>query len=122
MDHFPGSYKPLPPQVPVPTQRMTTGIERVFRQTPDPGIYQEVFLHFIHFLDSEGNTTRSKLDKQIVGKLWRVIREGETFGTQYGSVDYEFPDGVTRRLVGLGTTFEDLTYGSPHHDPSKGML
>lgn len=90
---------------------MTTGIERVFRPTQDAGVYREVFLHFIHFLDAEGVITRSKLEKQMPGKLYRVIQPGEEYRSLHGEVEYEFPDGVTRRMVALAVDYNDLRYG-----------
>lgn len=81
--------------------RMTTGIERAFRRTPD-GYYREVFLHFIHFTDPKGYKS-SKLDKMIPGKLWKVARPDER--SMYGECEYVFPDsedGKPTRLVCLG--------------------
>ena len=90
---------------------MTTGVERVFRPTPDAGVYQEVLLHFIHFLDGEGNKVSSKLQQQIPGQLYRVVQEGENYRSQYGEVEYTFPTGETKRMVALGMNYEDMRYG-----------
>lgn len=90
---------------------MTTGIERVFRATREEGVYQEVLLHFIHFLDSEGNKTRSKLNQSIQGDMYRIIKDGESFRSLHGEVEYEFPDGVKRRMVALSMTHDDTRYG-----------
>lgn len=99
-------------------KRMTTGIERVFAPTREPGVYQEIYQHFIHFLDSDGNKVRSKLEKQIPGQIYRVINEGENFRSLHGEVEYEFPDGVTRRLVALAMNHDDMRYGLRPNKPS----
>ena len=96
------------------TTRMTTGVERVFRPTPDSNIFQEVLLIFLHYMDSEGNKVRSVLQKQdVTGKLYRVIGPGEEhLRSMNGEVEYEFPhDGVVRRMVALGMTYQDMFYG-----------
>lgn len=92
-------------------KRMTTGIERVFRATHEPGVYQEIMLHFIHFLDENGAKVRSKLEKQLPGALYRVINPGENFRSLHGEVEYTFPDGVARRLVALPMNHDDMRYG-----------
>lgn len=92
-------------------QRMTTGVERVFRQTPDAGVYQEIMLHFIHFLDEDGNKTRSKLQQQIPGALFRVIQQGENYRSIHGEIEYKFPNGETKRMVALSMTYADTRYG-----------
>ena len=82
------------------TKRMTTGLERVFR--PVPGhqhLFREVLLHWIYFLDEYGESTGMKLDKQIEGGLFKVAQGTER--SLYGEFEYTFPDGVTRRLVGV---------------------
>lgn len=117
----PYGYKPLPEQIPVPTQRMTSGIERIFVPTPDSNVFQEVFIHVVHFLDENSNIIRTKQQKRINGKLYKALGPNESGGSMSGTVDYTFPDGTTKRLVGLGMTYEDLIYGA-RHDPSKGML
>ena len=58
-------------------QLLSTSIERVFRQLPS-GLYQEFYLFFIHNLDVRSrNILSSKLDKIIVGKLYRKGRPEE---------------------------------------------
>ncbi len=91
--------------------KMTTGIERVFRATHEHGIFQEVLLHFIHFMDAEGNKVRSKLDKQVPGQLYQIMKEGEPGRSRHGEVEYEFPDGTTHRLCALAGGWADLRYG-----------
>lgn len=92
--------------------KMNTGIERVFRPTKDPGVYQEVLLHFIHFIDAEGKLIRSKLEKQIPGKLFRELREDEQhYRSTEGKVEYTFPNGETKILLGLSMTYGDRHYG-----------
>ena len=107
-------FKPEPELKMPPAHRMTTGVERIFVPTPDDGIYQEVFMHFLHFLNPEtGEKIRSKLEKQIPGKLYRVLRDNEGhYRSAHGVEEYEFSDGVKRRLVGLGVEFEDLGLGT----------
>jgi len=65
--------------VDVPTPKMTTGMERVFKQvTPfgqTPVIYQEFLLHFIHRIDPrDGTKLSTKLDKSIPGMYYREAR------------------------------------------------
>lgn len=91
------------------TKRMTTGIERVFRPTFD-GLYREVLLHWIHFVDDSGNVVSSKLDKTIKGKLFKIATGNER--SLYGEVEYKFPDAEKPvRLVALGFDREDTVYG-----------
>lgn len=91
------------------TNRMTTGIERVFRPTFD-GLYREILLHFVHFIDEEGKTISSKLDKEIPGRLFKIAVAGER--SQYGEVEYQFPqDDAPVRLVALGIDRNDTRYG-----------
>lgn len=69
--------------------KMNTTVERVFRRTPD-GFFEEIYLHFLNFINDDGSLRSSKLDKEIrTGKLWRVARDGER--SSYGEVDYLFP-------------------------------
>ena len=90
-------------------KRMTTGVERVFRPTYD-GLYREIYLHWIHFLDKDGKITRTKLDKSIKGKLFKLAGEHERSG--YGEVEYKFPDSEAAvRLIALGMDREDQRYG-----------
>jgi len=91
------------------TQRMTTGVERVFRQTFD-GLYRELHLHWIHFLNEEGNVVSSKLDKTIKGRLYKIAGENER--SLYGEVEYKFPEQEKPvRLVALAHDREDERYG-----------
>lgn len=92
-----------------PTGRMTTGVERVFRATFD-GLYREILLHWIHHLDAEGNVVRSRLDKSVKGRLYKVATGDER--SQYGEVEYKFPNAEEPvRLVALGLDREDQRYG-----------
>jgi hypothetical protein len=81
------------------TKKMSTGIEKVFRGIENhPGLYREVILHWIHFInESTGEIMSSKLDKQIQGKLYKLALGNER--SLHGEAEYAFPDGVTRRLV-----------------------
>lgn len=89
--------------------RMTTGVERVFRATFD-GLFREVYLHWIHFLDDNGNIVRTKLDKSVKGRLYKVATENEH--SMYGEVEYKFPDDEKPvRLIALGMDREDQRYG-----------
>jgi len=90
-------------------QRMTTGVERVFRATFD-GLFREVFLHWIHFLDENSNIVRTKLDKSVKGRLYKIASPNEH--SLYGEVEYKFPDREEPvRLVALGLDREDQRYG-----------
>ncbi len=91
--------------------RMTTGIERVFRPMND-GLYREIYLHYIHFLDENGNKTSSNLQKQIPGKLYRRVRENENVRSVHGEVEYQFPEeDKPVRLVALDIDYNDTRYG-----------
>ena len=80
--------------------RMTTSMERVFRRTPE-GYFREFWLHFINFLNEDGSPKSTKLDREMIGQLWKVAREGER--SSWGEVDYLFPDqDKAVRLVCLG--------------------
>ena len=93
-------------------KRMNTGVERVFRPTREPGVYQEVFLHFLHFLAEDGSLVRSKLEKQLPGKLYREQKENEKhLRSPHGQVEYTFPNGETKVLLALSMTFNDTAYG-----------
>lgn len=89
--------------------RMTTGIERFFRPVKfnEIVIYQEMHHHYIHFLDNEGNITSTKLDKIIPGKYFKEATQKEW--SLHGLVEYTFPDGKKRKLIGLR---EDM-HGNP---------
>lgn len=107
-------YKPEPELTMPPRHRMTTGVERIFVQTPDVGVYQEVYMHYLHFLNEEtGEKIRSKLEKRIPGKLFRLLRENEQhYRSAHGVEEYEFPDGEKKLLIGLGVDFEELGFGA----------
>jgi hypothetical protein len=94
------------------TGRMTTGIERVFRQMPD-GLYREVLLHWIHFMDDKGERVSSKIQKQIEGKLYKPIlnEHDDKYRSIHGEVNYELPNGTTIRLVALELDYNDTAYG-----------
>jgi len=87
----------------IPTPRMTTGIERIFRQVSPHGrtpvIYQEFLLHFIHFMAPDGSKLSTKLDKNIPGMYYREAKPDER--SLYGDYTYTFPDGTTRRIVAI---------------------
>lgn len=89
--------------------RISTSIERHFKRMPD-GLYQEVYLHYINFLNESGGIIKSKLDKTIKGKLYKVAQDGER--SPYGEVDHIFP-GTTEpvRLVALAMGYRDQVYG-----------
>jgi len=85
--------------------KMSSGIERVFRPVRVNGyvgnqLYQEVHMHYIHFLNEDGTVRKSKLDRMENGKLWM---ESTGQRSLYGECDYAFPDGTTKRLILLGT-------------------
>jgi hypothetical protein len=88
----------------LPTPRMTTGIERVFRRvTPHgqtPVMYREFMLHFIHFLDTDGTKLKTKLDKTVPGMYYREAGPNEH--SLYGEYTYTFPeDGIARHIVAV---------------------
>jgi hypothetical protein len=78
--------------------KMNTTVERVFKRTPE-GLFVEVYLHFLNFLNEDGTLRSSKLDKEVVtGKVWRLARPGER--SSYGEVDYLLPGQTkTTRLI-----------------------
>lgn len=91
------------------SKRMTTGIERVFRETFD-GLYREILLHWIHFLDDNDNIISSKLDKSVKGRLYKRANPEER--SQYGELMYKFPNEEEAvRLIALGLDREDQRYG-----------
>lgn len=88
----------------VPTPKMSTGLERVFRRVSPHGqtpvIYQEFMLHFLHKIDPrDGTKLSSKLDKSIPGMYYREARPGEH--SAHGEYEYTFPDGITRRIIAI---------------------
>ena len=92
--------------------RMTTGVERVFRPMRD-GLFKEIYLHYIHFLDENGNKTSSKLQQQIEGKLYRIVQEHEkNLRSVHGEVEYQFPEtDKPVRLIALDLNYSDTSYG-----------
>lgn len=85
--------------------KMVSGFERVFRPLKLQGyvgndIYQEVYMHYIHFLNEDGTVRKSKLDRMENGKIWIESRGQHSL---YGECDYVFPDGTQKRLLALGT-------------------
>lgn len=89
--------------------KMGTSIERHFKLMPD-GLYQEIYLHYIVYKNEAGHIIKSKLDKTIKGKLYKVAQGNER--SQYGEVEYTFP-GTTKpvRLVALAMGYRDQVYG-----------
>lgn len=69
--------------------RMSSSVERVFRYTQE-GLYREVWLHWIHFLDEEGQLKSTKLDKTIQGKLWKIAKPNER--SVFGECMHKFPE------------------------------
>lgn len=70
--------------------KLSTSIERHFRLLPS-GRYQEFYIYFLHHLDSvSGNILKSRIDKIVVGKLYRkgALDERAVFGDD---VTYTFP-------------------------------
>jgi len=91
------------------TRRMTTGIERVFRPIKD-GLYREIYLHWIHFLNESDEIVSSKLDKSIKGKLYKIAKGNER--SMYGEVEYKFPHAEEPvRLIALGIDNQNDGYG-----------
>ncbi len=85
--------------------KMISGIERVFRPLRLQGyvgndIYQEVYMHYIHFLNEDGSVRKSKLDHMENGKIW-VESGGRR--SLYGECEYVFPDGTKKHLIAIGT-------------------
>lgn len=91
-------------------QKICTSIERVFRPLPD-GLFREITLHFINFMNEDRSIKSSKLDKEIPGGLFRLAKsDGEV--SQYGEISYTFPGGDGPvRLLALGKEYRDFTYG-----------
>jgi len=91
------------------TKRMTTGVERVFRPTRD-GLYREVYLHWIHFMNENSEIVSSKLDKSIKGRLYKIAKGDER--SMYGEVEYKFPNSEEAvRLIALGIDRQNDGYG-----------
>jgi hypothetical protein len=95
---------------PLRSKRMTTGIERVFRHLHS-GLYREIYLHYIHFLDDSGTILSSKLDKSIEGKLYRRA-QNDTERSRHGELEYQFPDEEHPvRMLAMGHDLNDFRYG-----------
>lgn len=93
------------------TNRMSTSIERVFRPLPG-GLYREITLKFINFLNDDGSIKSSKMDgAPIEGGLYKAATNDRDRST-YGEVMYTFPghDNPTR-LLAIGKDFSDYRYG-----------
>jgi len=89
--------------------RMTTSVERRFRKLPD-GLFREIQLVFTHILDENGNIKRSKLDKEITGRLYKIAMPEER--SSYDEVEYQFPENEKPvRLIALGLDYSDTRYG-----------
>lgn len=85
-----------------PGTKMTTGFERFFKPMTFQGqfiIYQEMMHQYIHFLDDHGMVVSSKLDKIIPGKYYKEAATDEN--SLDGIVEYTFPNGETKKLIGL---------------------
>ena len=91
-------------------EKMSTGIERVFRHVKQ-GVYRELYLHYIHFIDDNGTILRSKLDKTIEGGLFKRAETPDE-RSRHGEVEYKFPDEEENvRMLALGFDEGDLRYG-----------
>ncbi len=90
---------------------MCTSVEKVFRPLPD-GLFQEIILHFINFMNDDRSIRSTKLDKEILGRLYKLARN-DTDRSQYGEVWYQFPGGDEPvRLLCLGDNYyQDQHYG-----------
>ena len=92
------------------TQKMCTSVERVFRPMPD-GLFREIILQFINFLNEDRTIRSSKLDKEIPGGLYKIARS-DTEISQYGEIMYTFPgDDKPVRLLAIGKDYNDFRYG-----------
>lgn len=92
------------------TGRMTTSVERVFRPLPN-GLYREILLKFINFLNSDGSIQSSKLDGQIEGGLYKPA-SNDTERSLYGELMYTFPgQDKPVRMLALGKDLADFRYG-----------
>lgn len=90
---------------------MCTSVERVFRPLPD-GLFREIVLHFINFLNDDRTIRSSKLDKEIPGGLYKLA-SNDTEKSQHGEIMYTFPGASEPvRLLGLGEHYyENQRYG-----------
>ena len=93
------------------SEKMNTSIERVFKGPLPDGLYRELYLHFIHFLNEDGSIRSSKLDKQIPGRLYKVAGSNNE-RSMYGEVEYTFPgQDKPVRLISIGPDYSDTRYG-----------
>jgi hypothetical protein len=76
---------------------------------PD-GLYQEIYLHYIVYKNEAGEIIKTKLDKTIKGKLYKIAKDNER--SSYGEIEHIFP-GTTEpvRLLALAGTYRDRVYG-----------
>lgn len=89
---------------------MCTSVERVFRPMPD-GLFREITLHFINFLNDDRSIRSTKLDKEIPGKLYKLAGS-DSEQSQYGEVMYKFPNSDEPvRLLCIGRDYNDFRYG-----------
>lgn len=96
--------------------KLTTGIERAFRHVPGvriPGfdsnlLYAEVQMHFLLYKDpNTGEVVNQKLQRQVLGQVYFATDPGSTAlehqrRSLNGEIDYTFPNGETKRLIGTG--------------------
>ena len=76
--------------------RMTTCIDRVFRPIGN-GLFQEVYMHFIKFMNEDGTTKSMKLEKEELRGIWR---QSDTEHSREGETTFVFPgDSKPRRLI-----------------------
>ncbi|MFA5557179.1 MAG: hypothetical protein WDA29_08780 [Flavobacteriaceae bacterium] len=78
---------------------MNTSMERVYAHTNTPGIVREIWMHYINYYDEAGKKIKTRLEKQIPGKLFRILEPHETLQSRHGIVEYVFPNGEKRRLI-----------------------
>ncbi len=77
--------------------RMTTCVDRVFRPIGN-GLFQEVYMHFIKFMNEDGTTKNMKLEKEELRGIWREPKAGER--SREGETTFVFPgDAKPRRLI-----------------------
>ncbi|TXH11663.1 MAG: hypothetical protein E6R04_01035 [Spirochaetes bacterium] len=77
--------------------RMTTCVDRVFRPIGN-GLFQEVYMHFIKFVNEDGTTKNMKLSKEEFRGIWREPKGNEH--SREGETTFAFPgDSAPRRLI-----------------------
>jgi hypothetical protein len=95
------------------TGRMNTSVERHFRPMPG-GLYREVILKFINFMNEDGTIRSSKLDEEIFGALYKPAKS-DSEQSQYGEIFYKFPEqDKPTRLLCIGKELGDYQYGRQH--------